>query len=243
MACPKEFADGAGGGALDTVGNQLWVQAVSRALYLRRRAPQTRRYALASALRNGGDCSSSGRATQAIQPRLWRQPGSVARAVRGRDSAGFAGADGRGRLCVADRMRERGKSLAGARGGAANRDCRARSNGRKPGAHRAAVADGKRIAGDNGRHCRVLLAWLGASALIKLSPPELGDFQQVEISISVLGFTFIVAMLTGVIFGLAPAFEASNIKLNDTLKEAGRSLAGASRSRRLRGALVVAEVA
>jgi putative ABC transport system permease protein len=89
----------------------------------------------------------------------------------------------------------------------------------------------------------LLLAWLGASALVKLSPPELGDFQRVEISVSVLGFTFVVALLTGVIFGLAPAFEASNIKLSDTLKEAGRSLAGASRSRRLRGALVVAEVA
>ncbi len=89
----------------------------------------------------------------------------------------------------------------------------------------------------------LLLAWLGASALVKLSPPELGVFQQVEISISVLGFTFIVALLTGIIFGLAPAFEASNIKLNDTLKEAGRSLAGASRSQRLRSALVVAEVA
>ncbi len=89
----------------------------------------------------------------------------------------------------------------------------------------------------------LLLAWLGASALVKLSPPELGDFQRVEISVSVLGFTFVVALLTGVIFGLAPAFESSNIKLSDTLKEAGRSLAGASRSRRLRGALVVAEVA
>jgi putative ABC transport system permease protein len=89
----------------------------------------------------------------------------------------------------------------------------------------------------------LLLAWLGASALVKLSPPELGDFQNVEISVPVLGFTFVMAVLTGVIFGLAPAFEASNIKLNDTLKEAGRSLAGASRSQRLRGALVVAEVA
>jgi putative ABC transport system permease protein len=89
----------------------------------------------------------------------------------------------------------------------------------------------------------LMLARLGASALVKLSPPELGDFQQVEISASVLGFTIIVALLTGVIFGLAPAFEASNVKLNDTLKDAGRSLAGASRSQRLRGALVVAEVA
>src|SRR5262249_53963145 len=37
----------------------------------------------------------------------------------------------------------------------------------------------------------LLLAWLGASALVKLSPPDLGDFQQVEISVPVLGFTFV----------------------------------------------------
>src|SRR5262249_12302421 len=89
----------------------------------------------------------------------------------------------------------------------------------------------------------LLLAWRLTSALIKLSPPELGDFQQVEISISVLVFTFIVALLTGVVFGLAPAFEASNIKLNYTLKEAGRSLSGASRSRRVRSAFGVARSA
>jgi len=89
----------------------------------------------------------------------------------------------------------------------------------------------------------LLLAWRLKGSLVSLSPPELGDFQNVEISASVLGFTFVVALLTGVIFGLVPAFEASNIKLNDTLKEAGRSLAGGARSRRLRGALVVAEIA
>jgi len=89
----------------------------------------------------------------------------------------------------------------------------------------------------------LLLARWGTAALVSLSPPELGDFQNVEISASVLGFTFVMALLTGVIFGLVPAFEASNVKLNDTLKEAGRSLAGGLRSRRLRGALVVAEIA
>src|SRR5262245_7456996 len=89
----------------------------------------------------------------------------------------------------------------------------------------------------------LLLARWGTAALVSLSPPELGDFQNVEISAPVLGFTFVVALLTGVIFGLVPAFEASNVKLNDTLKEAGRSLAGGARSRRLRGALVVAEIA
>ncbi len=89
----------------------------------------------------------------------------------------------------------------------------------------------------------LVLAWVGTEALVSLSPPELGDFQNVEISTPVLGFTFTVALLTGVVFGLAPAFEASNIRLSDTLKEAGRSLAGTTRSRRLRSALVVAEIA
>jgi putative ABC transport system permease protein len=89
----------------------------------------------------------------------------------------------------------------------------------------------------------LLLARWGTAALVSLSPPELGDFQNVEISAPVLGFTLVVALLTGVIFGLVPAFEASNVKLNDTLKEAGRSLMGSARSRRLRGALVVVEFA
>lgn len=89
----------------------------------------------------------------------------------------------------------------------------------------------------------LVLAWEGVQVLVRLSPPELGDFQNVEISAPVLGFTFAVVLLTGVGFGLAPAFEASNTRLSDTLKEAGRSLAGNSRSRRLRSALVVAEIA
>ena len=89
----------------------------------------------------------------------------------------------------------------------------------------------------------LLLAWWGTETLVSVSPPELGDFQNVGISAPVLGFTFVVALLTGVIFGLVPAFEASNVKLSDTLKEAGRSLAGSKRSQRLRGTLVVAEIA
>jgi putative ABC transport system permease protein len=50
-------------------------------------------------------------------------------------------------------------------------------------------------------------------------------------------------LLTGVIFGLVPALEASNVKLGETIKAAGRSLAGHVRGRRLRSALVVAEIA
>ncbi len=89
----------------------------------------------------------------------------------------------------------------------------------------------------------LLLAWWGTAALVRLSPPELGGLRGLELSLPVLGFTFVVALLTGVLFGLVPAMEASNLNLSETLKDAGRSLAGGLRSKRLRSALVVAEVA
>ncbi len=89
----------------------------------------------------------------------------------------------------------------------------------------------------------LLLAVWGAALLIKLSPPEMADLRGMEISATVLGFTFAVTLLTGIIFGLAPAFEASRLNLSETLKEAGRSMAGARRSQRLRSAFVIAEIA
>jgi putative ABC transport system permease protein len=89
----------------------------------------------------------------------------------------------------------------------------------------------------------LLLAWWGTKALVSIRPEEFGDFQSVEISTPVLGFTLAVSVVTGVVFGLFPAFEASNIKLSDTLKAAGRSLAGNRRGGRLRSVLVVSEIA
>jgi len=89
----------------------------------------------------------------------------------------------------------------------------------------------------------LLLAGWGADLLVSLSPPELADLRGVEISAPVLGFTFAITLLTGIIFGLAPAFESSRLNLSETLKEAGRSLAGARRGRRLRSAFVIIEIA
>lgn len=89
----------------------------------------------------------------------------------------------------------------------------------------------------------LVLAWWGTSALARLSPPELGAMQEIEISGPVLAFTFAVALLTGIIFGLVPALDVSKLNLSDTLKEAGKALTGSSRSQRARNSLVVAEVA
>jgi putative ABC transport system permease protein len=58
----------------------------------------------------------------------------------------------------------------------------------------------------------------------------------------VAGFTLLVSVVTGVLFGLAPAIQVSRPDLTDALKESGRATAGL-RTNRLRSALVVAEVA
>src|SRR5262245_26266933 len=63
-----------------------------------------------------------------------------------------------------------------------------------------------------------------------------------NIDLRCLGYTMALGLAAGIIAGLAPAFQASKADLYNTLKEGGRSVAGASR-RNLRGALVVAEVA
>ncbi|HSK80302.1 MAG TPA: ABC transporter permease, partial [Thermoanaerobaculia bacterium] len=88
----------------------------------------------------------------------------------------------------------------------------------------------------------LLLARWGVEALVAMSPANLIDAEQVGVNPLVLGFTLTVSLLTGILFGLAPALEASRVRLSDTLKESSRGTAGSSRGRRIRDALVVAEV-
>jgi putative ABC transport system permease protein len=87
-------------------------------------------------------------------------------------------------------------------------------------------------------------AYLGIKALVAISPRDLVSLQTVGLNFTVLGWTLGVSLLTGIIFGLAPALHVSRLNLNDSLKEGGKSEAGqASGSRRLRNALVVSEIA
>ena len=87
-------------------------------------------------------------------------------------------------------------------------------------------------------------AWLGIKTLMLISPKDLVNFQSVSMNTTVLLWTLGVSILTGIIFGLAPALHISRLNLNDSLKEGGKSESGqASGSRRLRGALVVSEIA
>lgn len=87
-------------------------------------------------------------------------------------------------------------------------------------------------------------AWLGIKALMLIAPKDLVSFQSVSLNVTVLLWTLGVSILTGIIFGLAPALHISRLNLNDSLKDGGKSESGqASGSRKLRSALVVSEIA
>jgi predicted permease len=88
----------------------------------------------------------------------------------------------------------------------------------------------------------LLLSRACLRALVALSPPNLAGVGQAGLDLPVLAFTLAVTALTGIVFGLVPALEASRVNLNGSLNESSRGTAGSRRGRRLRDALVVAEV-
>ncbi|HYJ88118.1 MAG TPA: ABC transporter permease [Pyrinomonadaceae bacterium] len=87
----------------------------------------------------------------------------------------------------------------------------------------------------------VLLAVWGKNLLLAAIPGEMPFWMKFDLDLRVLGFTFVLSLLTGLVFGIAPALQASKNDLNEALKEGGRNAGGAHN--RLRSSLVVAEVA
>jgi putative ABC transport system permease protein len=80
-------------------------------------------------------------------------------------------------------------------------------------------------------------------AVVELMPEYyVPNEARVTVNVYVLLFSAAVSVFTGILFGLAPALQSSRQNLADTLKDAGRSLVS-SAGGRMRGALVVAEVA
>jgi putative ABC transport system permease protein len=88
----------------------------------------------------------------------------------------------------------------------------------------------------------VLLATWGTAALVALSPDSLPRAREIGFDWRVLTFTGVVALTTGIIFGLVPAIWGPRVDLTDALKEGG-SRGSTGRGGRLRKLLVVAEVA
>jgi putative ABC transport system permease protein len=87
----------------------------------------------------------------------------------------------------------------------------------------------------------LLVAYWGTGLALKALPDALPRVDDIKVDANVLLFTLAASIITGVVFGLAPALQASNPNLNETLKEGGRS--GSSGRQGLRGVLVVAEIA
>src|SRR3954447_13291827 len=86
-------------------------------------------------------------------------------------------------------------------------------------------------------------AYAGLQVLTRFIPPDVAHADTIAIDGKVLVFTLLIALVTGLIFGLAPASQASNFNLNETLNEGGRDSGAGVRGKRLRSALVIAEVA
>jgi len=86
----------------------------------------------------------------------------------------------------------------------------------------------------------LLVGGWALETLLALAPENLPRFGEVRLDAGALGFTLLLSLLTGALFGLAPAWQAARQDVNATLKQGGARLSG---QRRVFSALVVAEVA
>jgi len=93
----------------------------------------------------------------------------------------------------------------------------------------------------------LVVAMLALGAIHSINPGNIPRLDAIGLDGNVLSFTFLMSILTGIIFGLAPALKAGRVDLNSTLKMGGRSQQGdggfGGSRRRVRNLLVVGEVA
>src|SRR5205085_8653326 len=88
----------------------------------------------------------------------------------------------------------------------------------------------------------VFAIWV-RNGLIALSPGDVSRFQEVSFDLRVLGFTFLVASVTTVLFGLWPAWQASHADVQVALKEGSSGSGDPPSARRARDWFVIAEIA
>jgi putative ABC transport system permease protein len=88
-----------------------------------------------------------------------------------------------------------------------------------------------------------LLAVWGVELLVTLSAGSIPPTAQVRIDATVLGFTLLISLLTGVLFGLAPALRTMKLNLSESLKEGNRGSGEGAQRNRTRSVLVVLESA
>jgi putative ABC transport system permease protein len=89
----------------------------------------------------------------------------------------------------------------------------------------------------------LLLAMWGVALMTKLLPQDFPRLAEINMDWRVLGFTLGASLLTGILFGLAPALQTSRSDVQESLKESGRGASGSKRHNRLRNLLIAGEVA
>ncbi len=87
------------------------------------------------------------------------------------------------------------------------------------------------------------VAYGGVRTILVLSPDALPRIEEITVDGRVLAFTALIAMVTGILFGLVPALRSAGSPVGDSLKEGSRVATLGRSARRLHGALVVAEFA
>ena len=88
-----------------------------------------------------------------------------------------------------------------------------------------------------------LIAVWGVEAVTELSSATLPHVNQIGIDGRVVGFTLAITLATSLMFGLAPAWQSARTDLNESLKESGGKGAESGGRQRLRGLLVIGEIA
>jgi putative ABC transport system permease protein len=88
----------------------------------------------------------------------------------------------------------------------------------------------------------LLLAMWGVDVLVSFIPTGVPRAQEIAMDGRALGFTMAISVLTGIIFGLAPALQSSRLNLNESLKEGGRGSTEGLRRNRVRSLLVISEI-
>lgn len=89
----------------------------------------------------------------------------------------------------------------------------------------------------------MMLAYLSVKTFVALGPADVPRLKDVGLDGRVLVFSLLISLLTGVIFGLAPALQASRSNLNETLREGDRGSTKGGSANRMRNLLVIIEVA
>ena len=88
----------------------------------------------------------------------------------------------------------------------------------------------------------ILSAWL-IKLFISISPPGSPRFSEITLDYSVLSFTVVLSVLTGILFGLVPAMQTSNLNVTGSLNQGGRSGVEGYRRTSARSLLLIGEVA